>query len=83
MHIDLISGKVSIVIFIHFRCSSYYFLLFLIAQTNSCPLTDEYLSRCHCGILTNGDSYIKCEENSLNEVPKFKRSFPYDELIIN
>jgi hypothetical protein len=60
----------------------YFILLFLIDQIESCPLTDEYLSRCHCGILTNGESYIKCEENSLNEIPKFKRSFPYDELLL-
>jgi Leucine-rich repeat (LRR) protein len=61
----------------------FFFILFLIDQTSCCPLTDEYLSRCHCGILTNGESYIKCEENSLNEIPKFKRSFPYDELRLN
>jgi len=63
----------------------FYFLIYsfvFIFQIKSCPLTDEYLSRCHCGILTNGESYIKCEENSLNEIPKFKRSFPYDELIL-
>ncbi|CAF3557516.1 unnamed protein product [Rotaria sordida] len=56
--------------------------LFLIHQIKSCPLTDEYLSRCHCGILTNGESYIKCDENSLNHIPKFKRSYSYDELIL-
>ena len=49
----------------------------------SCPLTDNYLSRCHCGILTNGESYIKCDENSLDHIPIFKRSFPYDELILS
>ena len=60
----------------------YFLLLFFLNQFQSCPLTDEYLTRCHCGILTNGESYIKCEENSLKELPKFKRSFPYDELIL-
>ncbi|UJR10466.1 hypothetical protein I4U23_014670 [Adineta vaga] len=60
-----------------------FFFFFFFLQIQSCPLTDEYLSRCHCGILTNGESYIKCEENSLNEIPKFKRSFPYDELILS
>ncbi|CAF0849301.1 unnamed protein product [Adineta ricciae] len=60
----------------------FIFLSIWLLPIHSCPLTDEYLSRCHCGILTNGESYIKCEENSLNEIPKFKRSFPYDELIL-
>ncbi|CAF4280013.1 unnamed protein product, partial [Rotaria sp. Silwood2] len=59
-----------------------FIFLFLIHQIKSCPLTDEYLSRCHCGILTNGESYIKCEENSLDHIPKFKRSYSYDELIL-
>ncbi|CAF0721768.1 unnamed protein product [Rotaria sordida] len=57
-------------------------LFILINQVKSCPLTDNYLSRCHCGILTNGESYIKCDEKTLNEIPLFKRSFPYDELIL-
>ena len=60
----------------------FVFVLFLIHQTKSCPLTDEYLSRCHCGILTNGESYIKCKEYSLYHIPIFKRSFPYDELLL-
>jgi len=63
-----------------------YFLIILFLLINSiksCPLTDNYLSRCHCGILTNGESYIKCDEQSLNEIPTFKRSFPYDELILS
>ncbi|CAF1128609.1 unnamed protein product [Adineta steineri] len=60
-----------------------FFFHFLLNQIDSCPLTDAYLSRCHCGILTNGESYIKCDEKSLNEIPKFKRSFPYDELILS
>ena len=55
-------------------------LLCIFHQTKSCPLTDEFLSRCHCGILTNGESYIECEPNSLEKMPIFKRSFPYDEL---
>lgn len=58
-------------------------LFVLINSIKSCPLTDNYLSRCHCGILTNGESYIKCEEHSLNHIPTFKRSFPYDELILS
>jgi len=61
----------------------FFFFLFLIIKIKSCPLTDEYLSRCHCEILTNGESYIKCDEQSLNEIPTFKRSFPYDELILS
>ncbi|CAF1372449.1 unnamed protein product [Adineta steineri] len=61
-----------------------FFILFLLINSlKSCPLTDNYLSRCHCGILTNGDSYIKCEEKTLNQIPTFKRSFPYDELILS
>ncbi len=62
-----------------------FFILFLLIITSikSCPLTDNYLSRCHCGILTNGQSYIKCDEQSLNQMPIFKRSFPYDELILS
>jgi Leucine-rich repeat (LRR) protein len=60
-----------------------FLFLFFIHQTKSCPLTDEYLSRCQCGILTNSESYIKCNEKSLNEIPKFKRSFPYDQLILS
>ncbi|CAF1004210.1 unnamed protein product [Rotaria magnacalcarata] len=59
-----------------------FIFLFSIHLLQSCPLTDEYLSRCHCGILTNGESYIKCDENSLNHIPKFKRSYSYDELIL-
>jgi hypothetical protein len=63
---------------------SLFFILFLLINSiKSCPLTDNYLSRCHCGILTNGESYIKCDEQSLNEIPIFKRSFPYDELILS
>ena len=58
----------------------FFFLLLVVDRIRSCPLTDEYLSRCQCGILTNGESYIKCNERSLHEIPKFKRSFPYDEL---
>ena len=58
----------------------YFTLLILIDPIQTCPLTDEYLSRCHCEILTNGESFIKCNEHSLDEIPKFKRSFPYDEL---
>jgi len=58
-------------------------LFLLINSIKSCPLTDNYLSRCHCGILTNGESYIKCDEKSLNQIPIFKRSFPYDELILS
>jgi len=58
-------------------------LIVLIVHIDSCPLTDEYLSRCHCGILTNGESYIKCDAQSLNQMPIFKRSFPYDELILS
>jgi Leucine-rich repeat (LRR) protein len=58
-----------------------FFILFIqLTKVKSCPLTDNYLSRCHCGILTNGESYIKCEEKSLDQMPIFKRSFPYDEL---
>ncbi|CAF3390522.1 unnamed protein product [Rotaria socialis] len=57
-------------------------LFILLNSINSCPLTDNYLSRCHCEILTNGESYIKCHEKTLNEVPIFKRSFPYDRLIL-
>ncbi|CAF4803976.1 unnamed protein product, partial [Rotaria sp. Silwood2] len=57
-------------------------LFILINPVKSCPLTDNYLSRCHCGILTNGESYIKCDEKTLYEIPLFKRSFPYDELIL-
>ncbi|CAF2762129.1 unnamed protein product [Rotaria sp. Silwood2] len=57
-------------------------LFILINPLKSCPLTDNYLSRCHCGILTNGESYIKCDEKTLYEIPSFKRSFPYDELIL-
>jgi len=61
-----------------------FFIFFvLINPIKSCPLTDEYLTRCHCGILTNGDSYIKCDEQTLNQIPIFKRSFPYDELILS
>lgn len=60
-----------------------FILLLQITKLSSCPLTDNYLSRCHCGILTNGESYIKCEEKSLDHVPIFKRSFPYDELILS
>jgi hypothetical protein len=61
-----------------------FFILFLqFNQIKSCPLTDNYLSRCHCGILTNGESYIKCDEKSLDHIPQFKRSFPYDELILS
>ena len=58
-------------------------LFLLIHSLYSCPLTDTYLSRCHCGILTNGESYIKCNEQSLDQIPIFKRSFPYDELILS
>ena len=58
-------------------------LFLLIHPIHSCPLTDTYLSRCHCGILTNGQSYIKCDEQSLDQMPIFKRSFPYDELILS
>ena len=61
----------------------FIFVVFPIHLARSCPLTDQYLSRCHCGILTNSDSYIKCEENTLDHVPSFKRSFPYDELILS
>lgn len=57
-------------------------LVIFIDWSSSCPLTDNYLSRCHCGILTNGESYIKCDEYTLDDVPVFKRSFPYDELIL-
>ena len=61
-----------------------FLILFLfINKIRSCPLTDNYLSRCHCGILTNGESYIKCKEHTLNQIPLFKRSFPYDELILS
>ena len=61
-----------------------FFILFVqLNLIKSCPLTDNYLSRCHCGILTNGESYIKCEEKSLDHIPQFKRSFPYDELILS
>jgi hypothetical protein len=61
-----------------------FFILFLLINSiNPCPLTDNYLSQCHCGILTNGQSYIKCDEQSLNQMPIFKRSFPYDELILS
>ncbi|CAF1474376.1 unnamed protein product [Adineta ricciae] len=59
----------------------FFFILF--NSIHSCPLTDNYLSRCHCGILTNGESYIKCEEKVLDQIPTFKRSFPYDELILS
>ena len=55
-------------------------VFFFVDSIQLCPLTDEYLSRCHCEILTNGESVIQCEENSLDQIPKFKRSFPYDEL---
>ena len=58
-------------------------LFFSFTQIHSCPLTDNYLSRCHCGILTNGQSYIKCDEQTLDQMPTFKRSFPYDELILS
>ncbi|UJR35449.1 hypothetical protein I4U23_028205 [Adineta vaga] len=61
----------------------FIFFLFLFNSIKSCPLTDNYLSRCHCGILTNGESYIKCEEKTLDQIPTFKRSFPYDELILS
>lgn len=58
-------------------------LFFFFSSIHSCPLTDTYLSRCHCGILTNGQSYIKCDEQTLDQMPTFKRSFPYDELILS
>lgn len=59
----------------------FFFVELLTLKTSfACPLTDEFLTRCHCGILTNGESYIQCDEYSLNDVPIFKRSFPYDEL---
>lgn len=61
----------------------FLFFIFVVHLVHSCPLTDNYLSRCHCGILTNGESYIKCDENTLDHVPSFKRSFPYDELILS
>ena len=60
--------------------SSLIFVFVFIYRIYSCPLTDEYLSRCHCEILTNGESLIQCEEHSLEQIPLFKRSFPYDEL---
>lgn len=59
---------------------NFFIGILIIVLVDSCPLTDEYLSRCHCEILTNGESVIQCEENSLDQIPKFKRSFPYDEL---
>ena len=58
-------------------------LFFSFNRIHSCPLTDNYLSRCHCGILTNSESYIKCDEQTLDQIPTFKRSFPYDELILS
>ena len=58
-------------------------LLVVVKPWQSCPLTDHYLSRCHCGILTNGESYIKCDDHTLDRLPIFKRSFPYDELLLS
>ncbi|CAF1341833.1 unnamed protein product [Didymodactylos carnosus] len=55
----------------------------LIVTVICCPLPDNYFKLCHCGILISGVNYIECDRESLHIIPPFKRSFPYDELILS
>ncbi|CAF0807726.1 unnamed protein product [Didymodactylos carnosus] len=55
----------------------------LIVTIICCPLPDNYFKLCHCGILISGVNYIECDRQSLRVIPPFKRSFPYDDLILS
>ena len=57
------------------------YLVLFISSLKACPLkTVNIRSGCYCGIEIDGTNYIHCHPYSINNIPKFTRSYIHNKL---